>query len=194
MYSFEIDTRVPFMVHVPWLADSQGQHTTALTELVDVFPTLAELAGLQMPTNETFDGQSLVPILQGSQPSVRQYAFSQFPRRPHNISVPWQRNQIGQVPRTNFTIMGYSLRSDKFRYTEWVGWDGASLKPVWTKWFGNELYDHSSEPPTGADFNSYENVNVVNDPQHKELVATLSTALRAHFNSDDAAAAPLLKP
>ena len=53
-----------------------------LVELVDVLPTIAELAGVALPSNETFDGVSLVPLLSGGSASwVKQAAFSQYPRR-----------------------------------------------------------------------------------------------------------------
>ena len=43
---FELATRVPLLIRVPWKTKSVGQHTAAFTELVDLHPTLAHLAGL----------------------------------------------------------------------------------------------------------------------------------------------------
>ena len=46
----ELGTRVPLIIKVPWLEHVAGTRTPALTELVDLFPTMAELAGLPPPT------------------------------------------------------------------------------------------------------------------------------------------------
>ena len=43
---FEESTRVPFILSVPWMKDTHGNQTKKITELVDLYPTLAELAGL----------------------------------------------------------------------------------------------------------------------------------------------------
>ena len=40
--------------------------------------------------------------------------------------------------------MGYSVRSDGWRYTIWVAWNGEMLKPVWEAVQGVELYQHST--------------------------------------------------
>lgn len=51
---FELATRVPLIIKVPWKTASVGQHTAAFVELVDLHPTIAALAGLsdyQIPTN-----------------------------------------------------------------------------------------------------------------------------------------------
>jgi hypothetical protein len=41
--------------------------------------------------------------------------------------------------------MGYTMRTETVRYTEWVKWDGAKLRPIWAEHHGLELYDHSSD-------------------------------------------------
>ena len=45
MSNFELGVRVPLMIHVPWKPSSAGKHTQELAELVDMYPTLADLAG-----------------------------------------------------------------------------------------------------------------------------------------------------
>ena len=46
-------------------------------ELVDVLPTMCELAGLPVP--ESAEGKSLIPVLMDPNASVRQFALTQFP-------------------------------------------------------------------------------------------------------------------
>ena len=61
------------------MAQSHGQRTRQLIELIDVLPTLVELAQLSLPTNQTYDGVSLVPLLDGSADSTGKNAsFSQY--------------------------------------------------------------------------------------------------------------------
>jgi arylsulfatase A-like enzyme len=79
MTNFELATRVPLIIVVPWLT-LPPRRSSALVELVDIAPTLAGLAGVAMPTDETpFDGTSLLPILSdlGSRVTVKSAAFSQ---------------------------------------------------------------------------------------------------------------------
>jgi hypothetical protein len=59
--------------------------------------------------------------------------------------------------------MGYSMRTDRYRYTEWAK---PGEDPV-----GVELYDHEEDPG--------ENVNLANLPENETLVSNLSKRLRA---------------
>ena len=66
--NFERDTRVPLMIRVPGMP-KPGASTDALIEYVDIYPTLAELAGLTPPAD--LDGRSLVPVLEDPAPRSR---------------------------------------------------------------------------------------------------------------------------
>ncbi|PXA03533.1 iduronate-2-sulfatase [Coraliomargarita sinensis] len=98
--NFECDTRVPLIVACPKLGTARGK-TNAIVELIDLYPTLAELCGLQAPAH--LQGKSLVPILENPRSAHRRFAYSSYPRRPHD------------------DIIGHSIRSARYRYTEW--WD-----------------------------------------------------------------------
>ena len=78
--------------HRPAARATRGVAARGLAELVDLYPTLAELAGLQPKT--TLDGVSLVPMLNNSAATVKDGAFTQVQN-------------------------GYSVRTDRWRYTEW---------------------------------------------------------------------------
>jgi hypothetical protein len=71
--------------------------------------------------------------------SVKSVALSTFPRCAH-IGMPaygnrgspgGQDNTCLDVERTSFTWMGYTMRTDRYRYTEYVVWNGTTLSPVW---------------------------------------------------------------
>jgi len=75
-----------------------GQSTTALTQSVDLAPTLTELCGL--PVNTGFQGRSLKPVLDDPNAKVNDAAFSWYPK--------------GQG------YLGVAMRTDKWRYIEWT--------------------------------------------------------------------------
>ena len=71
--TFETALRTPLMIKVP--GKTKGDKTDAITEYIDIYPSLAELAGLNIP--ETVDGKSFVPILNGKK-SNKNWAVSKF--------------------------------------------------------------------------------------------------------------------
>merc|ERR1712039_802705 len=106
-------------------------------------------------------------------------AFSQYPRRVKNPAEMRKSNSIIHHDRRQFTHMGYSIRTSEWRYTEWVAWNGTTLRPIWNTVAGRELYDHRNESAYPTDFDARENENVA--PQNEELVATLSKKLKVQF-------------
>jgi iduronate 2-sulfatase len=96
-----------------------------LAELLDVYPTLADYCQLQPP--DVLEGVSLRPVIEDAKASVRNVALTQNPR-------PAYRGK-GVDPE----VMGYSVRTDAFRYTQWRDYHtGATI--------ATELYDHRNDP------------------------------------------------
>ena len=147
--NFDRDTRVPLMVRVPGMA-KPGVPTEALIETVDIYPTLAALAGLTPPAD--LDGRSFVPVLQDPAARGRDVALSQFNR-------PWKPD--------SFASMGYSLRSATQRYTRWVEWPSR-------KTIIEEFYDYTSTASATSDGAILiEQQNVVADPVHADSLNRL---------------------
>ena len=139
--NFELDTRVPLIIRTPQM-QHPGESTEALTELVDLYPTLAELAGLKLP--QQLDGRSLVPILKDPMSQGRNVTLSQFAR-------PFKRESPQQ--------MGYSLRTATHRYTRWIQWDTRET-------IAEEMYDYSHLDASSFPSNSLlEDQNLVSDPE-----------------------------
>lgn len=119
---FEGSVRVPLIVSAPQ-AGSSGTGTKALVELVDLYPTLVDLAGLPEP--EHLAGRSLRPLMEDPEREGRTGAFT----------VAWSRAAGMHPEMRGRRIMGYSIRSSRYRYTEWD--DGNA---------GAELYDYDRDP------------------------------------------------
>ncbi|MDO8541178.1 MAG: sulfatase [Opitutaceae bacterium] len=141
----ENDTNAPLLLAAPGMKH-RGVRTNALVEFVDIYPTLCDLAGLPLPSH--LEGTSFKPVLENPKRSWKPAAFSQYPR-----------NNSGE------SLMGYSMRTDRYRFTVWVGRrDHSKVDAI-------ELYDHQVDPQ--------ENTNLARKPEHKALVDQLMIQWRA---------------
>jgi iduronate 2-sulfatase len=117
--NYEQANRIPLIIVAPGVAKA-GAATKQPAETVDIFPTLAELAGLPAPTGpQPIDGLSLVPVLREPSARVRDHACHCYPRGER---------------------MGRAIRTERYRLVEWkkpgAPADTADL----------ELYDYEADP------------------------------------------------
>lgn len=203
---------MPLVISAPWLPGSAGMRSSALASLVDVFPTMSTLAGVPAPPSYGLDGQDLSVVMGGGggvqaleayaertvtgamqpqqAPSLRNYSLSVYPRCPANVTDPskyWADNDCLMTERSLFPFMGLSLRTDRFRYTEWRAWNGSALAPIATESGAGadpalvavELYDHAGDDGSSFD-GPYEVQNLAGQaayaPQQAELASLLRTA------------------
>ena len=96
--NFECDTRVPLIVRAPGKAKATS---TSLVELIDLYPTLCDLAGLEKPSH--LQGKSFVPTLEDPATAHRDFAYSSY------------AHGLGKGK----SAIGHSMRNSQFRYTEW---------------------------------------------------------------------------
>lgn len=139
---FEAAARVPLLIGGAGVP-KPGIRTGRTVELLDIYPTLAELCSLQ-GTPPDLHGRSLVPLMQ-------------------NPKHSWDKPAVTQVRRAapgTSTVMGYSLRTERHRYTTWA--DGAT---------GEELYDYDHDPR--------ELQNLASDARQSKLKAKLHERLTA---------------
>jgi len=119
--NFETSTRTAMMICAPGM--KRNVYTSAVSEYVDIFPTICELAGVKAPAN--LDGKSLVPVLKNPAKKINKYAFGQYNRG---------------------KINGYSCRNSRYRLVEWVK-DFRTYVPFEGKQIvGVELYDYERDP------------------------------------------------
>jgi len=147
----ENDVNAPLLLSVPGMKNA-GRHTDALVEFVDIYPTLSELAGLPLPGH--LQGTSFKPLLENPDRPWKTAAFSQYPRGGGKGVGP---------------LMGYTMRTDRYRFTSWVHRDDHS------KVDAVELYDHRNDPQ--------ENHNIANKPENAALVKQLAAQLTAGWQA-----------
>ncbi|HEV57635.1 MAG TPA: DUF229 domain-containing protein [Phycisphaerales bacterium] len=130
--NFETSLRSPLMIRAPGVKG--GVESRALTEFVDIYPSLCELCGLPVP--EHAEGLSFVPLLRDPNRPWKTAAFSRY-------------------------FAGDSVRTDRYRYTQWLDKD--------SRRYARMLYDHFEDPG--------ENVNIAEDPANASIVARLSALI-----------------
>lgn len=184
--NYEIATRVPLIVWTPDMnEDVRGSSSDALVELVDMFPTLLDYAGIDAP--DQLEGQSFLPLLEDPSKSWKSAAFSQFPSP---ALREWAANPLSPGMRETYfgplieeveeriiaqqgdswdrdlfenRLMGYGMRTARYRFIVWKDYTKPESEPVYL-----ELYDHEVDP--------HETKNIAE--QEPEVVETLM----AQFN------------
>lgn len=183
--NYEIATRVPLLIWTPEMK-IRGQSTRALVELVDIYPTLCELAGVPVP--EHVEGHSFVPLLDDPHQSWKSAAFSQYP---NPALREWAANPLSPEMRETWFgplirnveqrimdqqgelwdrelfeqhLMGYAMRTDRYRLVVWKDHRQSDAEPIFV-----ELFDHQADPE--------ETRNIAGD--HPQLVKQLTRRLNA---------------
>lgn len=181
--NYEIATRVPFIISAPGTTDkTKGQKSDATVELIDLYPTLCDLAGLTKPAH--LEGESLVPFLKNPTAKSKKPAFSVFPTpalrewaaRPftppfrttffmpliEKIEAKIEAQMGDKWDRKTFEqfVMGYAMRTDNYRIVVWKDRRKPNDTPLYI-----ELYDHIKDP------NETVNIAKQNPKIVKELIA-----------------------
>jgi arylsulfatase A-like enzyme len=177
---FEESARVPLLMVAPGVS-KRGSVVKTPVSLVDLYPTLTELAGVKAPSN--LQGQSLVPLLKDSSAKSRGWALTQVVRgggggggggggkkkaaAQSELAEGGRRKAAAAQGDGDGRIFGYTLRTPRWRYTEWG--DGGK--------HGRELYDHDNDP---KELKNLANV-AAHAPTVRELAAQLGSAVKASF-------------
>ncbi|MBB6428861.1 sulfatase [Algisphaera agarilytica] len=162
--NYELATRVPMIIWTPDMpASTRGRSTDALVELIDMYPTLCELAGLDSPTD--VEGHSFAPLVHSPDTPWKTAAFSQFPNpalrewgafplRPamretffgpliEDVEARIKQQFPDRWDRDLFEnrLMGYSMRTAQHRLIIWIDQANPDAEPLFV-----ELYDHTADP------------------------------------------------
>jgi uncharacterized sulfatase len=148
---FERSARAPMIVAGPGVT-ARNSSTSRVVEFLDIYPTLADLTRLSPPAR--LHGRSLTPLLRTPRADWPHAALTQVRR-----GVTGPDNPTAKSVPANATFMGYSVRTERWRYTEWD--EGKR---------GVELYDEASDPD--------ELLNLAADPKHRNTIAEMQQRLR----------------
>ena len=146
--NYELATRVPLIVAAPGRS-RKGSVSNALVELVDIYPTLTEVCGLD--SIENLEGTSFAPILSDPMRPWKPAVFHQYPR-----SYKSHRH------RQHGDIMGYAVRTNRYRFVEWKNWKSG-------KTVARELYDLRVDLA--------ESRNIVHERDQQTVVKTMANVL-----------------
>lgn len=187
--NYEIATRVPLMIWTPNM-NVRGQTTEALVELVDIFPTLCELADVPPPSS--LEGHSFAPLLNQPDQDWKQAVFSQYP---NPALREWAANPLSQGMRETWFgplikdveqriidqygdawnrelfeqhLMGYTMRTDRYRLVVWRDHRDPMAEPIFV-----ELFDHQTDP------NETKNIASGNPQLVDELIAQMNDGWKA---------------
>lgn len=157
--NFDLSTHAPMMLRIPGKTDS-GIVSEELVEFVDLFPTLVDAVGIPKlntcPKNSNkvrlcTEGTSFLPLVDKPKQALKKAVFSQYPSEGRGL-------------------MGYTVTTKRYRYTEWVPFFGNPRRPKWWSVRAAELYDHQVDPA--------ENVQQTNKRSKKNLRFSLRRQLR----------------
>jgi len=190
--NYEYATRVPLIISAPGMPDAnRGTKSDALVELVDMYPTLCDLVGVEKP--ETLEGQSFAPLLQDPAMGWKSAVFSQFPTP---ALREWAANKLSKGMRETYfepllkevedkiiqqqkekwdrdlfenRLMGYAMRTDRYRLVVWKDYTQPDSEPIFI-----ELFDHQVDP--------METKNIADD--EPETVKSLLTQFNAGWKGN----------
>jgi uncharacterized sulfatase len=150
---YEDSARVPFIIRDPG-NKAVGRSTQRVTELLDLYPTVADLCGLT--PDRRIEGRSLRPLLADPQADWPHAAFTQVDFTAATRDATFSGGKQKNAPARK---VGRSIRTDRYRYTEWN--EGQN---------GVELYDHEKDPG--------EMTNLAADPSQATVIAELKKRLK----------------
>ncbi|XP_076240049.1 iduronate 2-sulfatase isoform X2 [Calliopsis andreniformis] len=163
----------------------------SMVELVDIFPTIADLANISIPICRQeqekkslqieqnilhmeatcSEGITLLPLIKAvlnkESLSWKKAAIGQYPRP----SIEPSMNPNSDEPRLEeIKAMGYTLRTERYRYTAWLAFTPERKEPDWANILAEELYDH--------EIDKIEYQNLANIQKYIKIKQELKTLLQ----------------
>lgn len=138
--NYEISLKVPLIIFNPKAPQARVRKINSISELIDIFPTLIDVAGLpKIPAcrnHNNYEVENLT-CTEGKSLHVKMIndvtanndddaiAYSQYPRP---TSIPSKIPDSDQPKLREIKIMGYTMRTNRFRYTAWIKFNNRKFK------------------------------------------------------------------
>ncbi len=162
--NFEQATHAPLIISAPWIKPSVSK---SMTEFVDIFPTLCDLASIPIPTH--LDGKSLVTVMKNPDLKVKAYSTSQYPRAGLDA-------ETGRLGYADGKCMGYSIRTNRYRYTIWMKDNFRTNRAFDQKLVvAVEMYDYQKDPD--------ETINVVDEKSYSNVAKGMKANMLEYFEN-----------
>lgn len=117
--NFEQANRIPIIIKAPGITQA-GTSTDQFAETVDIYPTLAKLAGLKKPSGpQPIDGIDLTPVLKDPSKEIKDHAYHAFPMGGY---------------------LGEAIRNERYRMIRWTHMRDSKKEVLY------ELYDYENDP------------------------------------------------
>ncbi len=151
--NMNMDTQIPLLISDP--TGKKGEVCNQMVEALDLYPTLADLCGLETPGH--LEGKSLKPLLKNPELKIgaTTYAYTVWPEQ------RWLYDR---------TIMGYSVKTERFNFVEWVKLSTGEV-------MARELFDHAKDPK--------ETKNVIDNPEYSSVVSRLAKQCQLRKDTTD---------
>lgn len=188
--TFDVATKVPLMIYIPKFTQKSLIFDQPV-ELLDAFPTLVDFTAVskamdtcvktKIPKEKLCtEGKSLFndmvklkvnQLNENSKQKDEYVAISQYPRPG---IFPTVKPDSDKPKLKQIKIMGYSIRTSAYRYTEWIGFDPTTFKANLTNVYAKELYSHAIDPQ--------ENINLANLPALAGVMKDLRSKMLKKLN------------
>lgn len=162
--NFEQATKVPLIIYTP---NFKPGNVTSLAEFVDIYPTLCDLTGINIP--QWIDGISLKPAMKNKNKQLHTYVVSQYPRE-----LSKEEMRTNKFPTNK--IMGYSIRTEKYRYTLWINIHETKRHFNKNNIYAEELYDYEVDP--------LETINLVHTKSYFNIKENLFELFLRYYNTN----------
>lgn len=167
--NFEQATRSPLIIVAPGIKSGR---TGSISEHLDIFPSVCDLAGLQTP--EVVQGKSVKPLMENNSATIMSFAMSQYPRK-------LKSTEIKTLGYASGKLMGYSLRDKQYRLTLWMNNGFTSAEPFTpARVYASELYDYVKDP--------LEKVNVTGEKEYSITKKNMMDEMIEFFKNQEKAA------
>lgn len=156
--NLEQATRAPLIIAAPGFEPGK---TNSLSEHLDIFPTICDLAGLSIP--KQLQGKSLKQLMLNNKSTIKDFSISQYPRK-------LSKEEMKKAGYDSNKIMGYSLRTNKYRFTIWMNDYTTTQHFEYSKVFATEMYDYTTDPLEKVNIYNADNYNIVAKEMYNKMI------------------------